>query len=74
MTRAESQEIDKRVLALLKEDSAQRPAALAMLTEISVGSMNARLTGSSETGSSRSANAETPSATRSPPAAIATVV
>jgi hypothetical protein len=31
------------VLALLKEDSAQRPAALAMLTETSVGSMNARL-------------------------------
>jgi hypothetical protein len=43
MTRAQSQEIDSRVLALLKEDSAQRPAALAMLTETSVGSMNARL-------------------------------
>jgi hypothetical protein len=43
MTRAQSREIDKRVLALLKEDSAQRPAALAMLTETSVGSMNARL-------------------------------
>ena len=43
MTRAQSEEIDKRVLALLKEDSAQRPAALAMLTETSVGSMNARL-------------------------------
>jgi Winged helix-turn-helix DNA-binding len=43
MTRAQSQEIDRQVLALLKEDSAQRPAALAMLTETSVGSMNARL-------------------------------
>jgi Winged helix-turn-helix DNA-binding len=43
MTRAQSQEIDRRVLALLKEDAAQRPAALAMLTETSVGSMNARL-------------------------------
>jgi hypothetical protein len=43
MTRAQSQEIDGRVLALLKEDSAQRPAALAMLTETSLGSMNARL-------------------------------
>jgi hypothetical protein len=43
MTRAQSQEIDRRVLALLAEDSAQRPAALAMLTETSVGSMNARL-------------------------------
>jgi hypothetical protein len=43
MTRAQSQEIDRRVLALLKEDSAHRPAALAMLTEIGVGSMNARL-------------------------------
>jgi hypothetical protein len=43
MTRAQSQEIDKRVLALLSEDSAQRPAALALLTETSVGSMNARL-------------------------------
>jgi Winged helix-turn-helix DNA-binding len=43
MTRAHSQEIDRQVLALLKEDSAQRPAALAILTETSVGSMNARL-------------------------------
>jgi Winged helix-turn-helix DNA-binding len=43
LTRARSQEIDRRVLALLAEDSAQRPAALAMLTETSVGSMNARL-------------------------------
>jgi hypothetical protein len=43
MTRAQSQEIDRQVLALLKDDSAQRPAALAMLTETSVGSMNARL-------------------------------
>ena len=43
MTRAQSQEIDQRVLALLREDSAQRPAALAMLTETSAGSMNARL-------------------------------
>jgi hypothetical protein len=43
MTRAQSQAIDRRVLALLAEDSAQRPAALAMLTETSVGSMNARL-------------------------------
>jgi hypothetical protein len=43
MTRAQSQEIDRRVLAVLREDSAQPPAALAMLTETSVGSMNARL-------------------------------
>jgi hypothetical protein len=43
MTRAQSQEIDRRVLALLQEDPAQRPAALAMLTETSVGSVNARL-------------------------------
>jgi Winged helix-turn-helix DNA-binding len=43
MTRAQSQEIDRRVLALLKEDPAQRAAALAILTETSVGSMNARL-------------------------------
>jgi hypothetical protein len=43
MTRAQSQEIDRQVLALLKEDSAQRPATLAILTETSVGSMNARL-------------------------------
>jgi hypothetical protein len=43
MTRAQSQKIDRRVLALLNEDSAQRAAALAMLTETSVGSMNARL-------------------------------
>jgi hypothetical protein len=43
MTRAQSREIDRRVLALLKEDSAQRAAALAMLTETSVGSMNGRL-------------------------------
>jgi len=42
MTRAESQEIDRRVLALLAEDPAQ-PAALATLTETSVGSMNSRL-------------------------------
>jgi hypothetical protein len=31
------------VLALLTDDSTQKPAALAMLTETSVGSMNARL-------------------------------
>jgi Winged helix-turn-helix DNA-binding len=43
MTRAQSEEIDRRVLALLREDSAQKPAALAMLTNTSVGSMNARL-------------------------------
>jgi hypothetical protein len=43
MTRAQSQELDKRVLALLRDDSTQKPAALAMLTETSVGSMNARL-------------------------------
>jgi hypothetical protein len=43
MTRAQSREIDGRVLALLREDSAQKPAALAMLTETSVGSMNAQL-------------------------------
>jgi hypothetical protein len=36
-------EIDRGVLALLAEDPAQRPAALAMLTETSVGSMNSRL-------------------------------
>jgi hypothetical protein len=43
MTRAESQEIDRGVLALLAADSDQRPAALALLTETSVGSMNSRL-------------------------------
>jgi Winged helix-turn-helix DNA-binding len=43
MSRAESRELDKRVLALLREDSTQKPAVLAMLTETSVGSMNARL-------------------------------
>ena len=43
MTRAQSEEIDRCVLALLQEDSAQRAAALAMLTETSVGSMNSRL-------------------------------
>jgi hypothetical protein len=43
MTRAQSEEIDRRVLARLREDSAQKPAALAMLTDTSVGSMNARL-------------------------------
>jgi hypothetical protein len=43
MTRAQSREIDRQVLALLKEDSVQRPATLAMPTETSVGSMNARL-------------------------------
>jgi hypothetical protein len=37
MTRAQSQAIDRRVLALLAEDSAQRPAALAMLTETRSG-------------------------------------
>jgi hypothetical protein len=39
MTRAQSQELDKRVLALPREDSTREPAALAMLTETSVGSM-----------------------------------
>jgi hypothetical protein len=43
MSRARSQEIDRQVLALLAEDSAQRPAALALLSETSVGSMNSRL-------------------------------
>jgi hypothetical protein len=43
MTRAQSQEIDRQVLALLIRESTQRPAGLAMLTETSVGSMNARL-------------------------------
>lgn len=43
MTGAQSQELDKRVLALLIDDSTQRPAALALLTKTSVGSMNARL-------------------------------
>jgi DNA-binding Lrp family transcriptional regulator len=43
MSRAQSREIDKRVLALLREDSTQKPAALALLTETSAGSMNARL-------------------------------
>ena len=64
MTRAQSHEIDRHVLALLKEDSAQRPAALAMLTDTSVGSMNARLNRQG------SASAEVPSVTRSPRAAI----
>ena len=43
MTRAQSQELDQRVLALLREDSTQKPAALAKLTETNVGGMNARL-------------------------------
>jgi hypothetical protein len=43
MTRAQSQELDQRALALLREDSSQKPAALALLTETSVGSMSARL-------------------------------
>jgi hypothetical protein len=43
MTRAQSEEIDRRVLALLAVDPTQRPAALAMLTKTSVGSMNSRL-------------------------------
>jgi DNA-binding Lrp family transcriptional regulator len=43
MTRAQSLEIDRRVLVLLKEDSAQPPAALAMLIDTSAGSMSARL-------------------------------
>jgi hypothetical protein len=43
MTRAESQEVDRRVLALLAEDSGQKLAALAMLTETSIGGMNSRL-------------------------------
>lgn len=43
MTKLQSQEIDRRLLALLAEDPAQRPAALAMLTETSVDSMNSRL-------------------------------
>jgi DNA-binding Lrp family transcriptional regulator len=43
MTREQSREIDKRVLALLTDDSTQKPAALAKLTETSAASMNARL-------------------------------
>jgi hypothetical protein len=43
MSRAESQEFDRGVLALLAADPDQRPAALALLTETSVGSMNSRL-------------------------------
>jgi hypothetical protein len=43
MTKAQSQQLDKRVLALLSDDSTQKAAALAMLTETGVGSMNARL-------------------------------
>jgi DNA-binding Lrp family transcriptional regulator len=43
MTMAQSQELDRRVLALLREDSSQKAAALALLTETSVGSINARL-------------------------------
>lgn len=43
MTKAQSQEIDRRVLALLSADAAQKPGTLAMLTETSVGSMNSRL-------------------------------
>lgn len=43
MTKLQSQEIDRRVLALLAVDPAQRPTALAMLTETSVSSMNSRL-------------------------------
>jgi hypothetical protein len=43
MTKAQSQEIDRRVLALLSADSTQKPTSLAVLTETSVGSMNSRL-------------------------------
>jgi len=63
MTRAQNQEVDRRVLALLQEDSAQRAAALAMMTETSVGSMNARLNRLVREASSRSASGEIPSAT-----------
>ena len=44
MTKAKSQEIDRRVLALLSADPVQKPGALALLTDTSVPSMNARLT------------------------------
>jgi hypothetical protein len=43
MTKARSQEVDQRVLALLSADSTQKPSALATLTDTSVGSMNSRL-------------------------------
>ena len=65
MTRAQSQQIDRQVLALLREDSAQRPAALATLTATSVGSMNARLKRLVSDGNSKGASAEVPFATRS---------
>jgi hypothetical protein len=51
------------VLALLKEDSAQRPAALAILTETSVGSMSARLNRLVRDGKLKNSSAEAPSAT-----------
>jgi hypothetical protein len=66
MTRAQSQEIDRQVLALLKEDSAQRPAALAMLTETSVGNMNARLNRLVRDGKLKKASAGIRRATRRP--------
>jgi hypothetical protein len=43
MTKARSHDIDQRVLALLAADPGQRPSALALLTETSVGSMSSRL-------------------------------
>jgi hypothetical protein len=43
MSRAESQEIDRGVLALLEADSDQSAVALALLTETSPGSMTSRL-------------------------------
>jgi len=43
MTRARSQEIDRRVVALLAEDPHQKPAALALLTETTAASMSSRL-------------------------------
>jgi hypothetical protein len=43
MSKGESRELDRRVLALLSDDPAQKPAALALLTETSSASMSSRL-------------------------------
>jgi hypothetical protein len=43
MTRAQSRDIDRRVVSLLAEDPDQTPATLALLTETTAGSMSSRL-------------------------------
>lgn len=43
MSKRESRELDRRVLALLSDDPAQKPAALALLTDTFAASMSSRL-------------------------------